>query len=437
MKGEAMQNTEKKEVTSTPRRRMMWIGFGAIVIVVVGAGLWFGTRHTAKPKAKQQATMSRMSDMSSMSSKPSPVNSDATDSTAADAGVHVDLGPDDLKKAQIQTAHVDIQETASTLRVPGVVNADEYKEVHVTPLVGGVIKQVPVVLGDHVRRGQPLAVVFSSELATAESEYLAMLAEYEAHNKRLERTQNLLKLGAASQQEEEEVVAGHAALEAKVRSSLERLKLLGASDRQIVALKRAEQIDANLSVPAPINGIVLTRTANLGLVTNMSQELFTVADLSTVWVMASINEKDFSTVHVGATAIVTAPAYPGRVWKGHVVYIRPQVDPSTRTAQARIEVANPGESLRLDMYMDVAFTTKGGAKGLAVPESAVQAIGEKQYVFLPAKDSEGSFTVRQVKLGPSSNGFYPVLDGLKLGDEVVKEGSFILKAEAIRQHPEL
>ncbi len=182
-----------------------------------------------------------------------------------------------------------------------------------------------------------------------------------------------------------------------MRSALERLKLLGASDRQIAGLKQAEQIDANLSVPAPINGIVLTRTANLGLVTNMSQELFTIADLSTVWVMASINEKDFSTVHVGTSAIVTAPAYPGRVWEGRVVYIQPQVDPGSRTAQARIEVANPDESLRLDMYMDVAFMSAAG-KGLTVPESAVQAIGERQYVFLPIKDSEGSFTVRQVKL---------------------------------------
>jgi membrane fusion protein, heavy metal efflux system len=105
-------------------------------------------------------------------------------------------------------------------------------------------------------------------------------------------------------------------------------------------------------------------------------------------------------------------------------------------ADARIEVANPGEALRLDMYMDVAFDSQGG-KGLAVPESAVQAIGDKQYVFLPVKDSEGSFAIRQVKLGPVSNGFLPVLDGLKLNDEVVTDGSFILKAEAVRQHPEL
>jgi RND family efflux transporter MFP subunit len=429
MKGEAMQNADKKETTFIPRRRIMWIALGTVA-VLAAAGLWFGMQRIVKPKARQRAPMSSMADM------PSSTGDDSPDSTAAATELQVELGPDDLKKAQLQTVHVDMGETASTLRVPGIVNPDEYHEVHVTPLVGGVIKQVPVVLGDHVRRGQPLAVIFSSDLADSETGYIAMLAELEADHKKLERTQNLLKLGAASQQEEEEVVASHAAHEAHVRAALEKLRLLGASDRQIAVLKQAEQIDANFSVPAPINGIVLTRTANLGLVTNMSQELFTVADLSTVWVMASINEKDFSTVHVGTTATVTAQAYPGHVWKGRVVYIQPQVDPNTRTAQARIEVANPGESLRFDMYMDVAFTAESG-KGLTVPEAAVQAIGEKQYVFLPVKDSDGSFAVRQVRLGPASNGYYPVLDGLKLNDEVVKEGSFILKAEAIRQHPEL
>jgi outer membrane protein, heavy metal efflux system len=144
-----------------------------------------------------------------------------------------------------------------------------------------------------------LNIIFSSDLADAETTYLAMSAALEADHKKLQRTGNLVKLGAASQQEEDDVTAEHAMHEAHVRAALEKLQLLGASDRQIAALTQAGQIDANFSVPAPISGIVLTRAANLGLVTNMSQELFTVADLSTVWVMASINEKDFSTIHVG------------------------------------------------------------------------------------------------------------------------------------------
>ena len=231
------------------------------------------------------------------------------------------------------------------------------------------------------------AVIFSNELAQAETQYLAYLAELDAEHKKLQRTQNLVRLGAASQQEEEEVTAAHAAHEAHVRAALERLKLLGAGERQIAALKEAEQIDSNVTVPAPIDGVVIARTANLGLVVNKAQDLFTVADLSTVWVMASLNEKDFASVQVGSAARITARAYVGRVWNGRVAYIDPQVDPNTRTAQARIEVANPRETLRIQMYVDVDFTLQA-AVGTAVPEAAVQSIGDRQFVFLPIKDNE-------------------------------------------------
>jgi RND family efflux transporter MFP subunit len=221
-----------------------------------------------------------------------------------------------------------------------------------------------------------------------------------------------------------------------VRAALEKLKLLGASDHQIAVLKQAEQINPYLVVPAPINGVVLTRNANLGLVVNAAQELFTVADLSTVWIMASVNEKDFAAVRVGSQANISAPAYSGRNWKGHVTYIQRQVDPTTRTAQARIEVLNPGETLRIEMYVDVEFTTPG-ASGPVVPEAAVQSIGERHFVFLPVKNNEGSFVLHEVRLGPAADGHYSVLEGLRLQDEVVTDGSFILKAESVRQHPEL
>src|ERR1700739_1128257 len=392
MKGEAMQSTETKEMTPAPRRRVMWIGLGAVTVLVIAFGLWFGTQQGSRPKPRERTAMSSMADMSA------PANEDSTDSTEANADVQGELGPDDLKKAQVQTVHVDVKKTSSTLRVPGIVNPDEYREVHVTSLVGGVIKQVPVVLGDHVKRGQPLAVVFSGELAEAETQYLSHLAELEADHKKLVRTQNLVKLGAASQQEEEDVEAMHAGHESYVRAAFEKLKLLGASDQQIASLKQAEQIDPTFVVPAPINGVVLTRAANLGLVVNTAQELFIVADLSTVWIMASINEKDFASVRVGAAPSVTAQAYPGRLWKGHVIYIQPQVDPTTRTAQARIEVANPREDLRIDMYTDVDFTS-AGAPAPVVPEAAVQSIGERRFVFLPVKDNDGSFAFLGVRLG--------------------------------------
>ena len=405
------------------------IALAALVAGLVVAGVWVVAKRSHNKTAPPDS-------MAAMGSMAMPPTSSPGAMPAVSTELQIDLAPDDLKKAQIRTVRVTNGATAATLRVPGIVKPNEYHEVHVTPLVGGVVKEVPVVLGDHVKRGQPLAIIFSSELAEAETQYVSYLAELDAEHKKLERTQHLVKLGAASQQEEEEVAATHAAHESHVRAALEKLKLLGASDHQIAALKQAEQINPNLVVPAPINGVVLTRNANLGLVANAAQELFTVADLSTVWIMASVNEKDFASVRVGSQANITAPSYPGRNWKGRVTYIQPLVDPTTRTTQARIEVANPGETLRIEMYVDVEFTAPS-ASGPVVPETAVQSIGERYFVFLPLKNNQGSFALREVRLGPAAEGHYSVLEGLRLQEEVVTDGSFILKAEAVRQHPEL
>src|SRR5260221_1069842 len=406
------------------------IALPALVLGFLVAGVWLFSKRSPKPAPAPPDSMASMGAMAM------PATSSPSEALATSTELQIDLAPDDLKKAQIRTARVANCVTSAKLRVPGIVKPNEYREVHVTPLVGGVVKDVPVVLGDHVKRGQPLAIIFSSELAEAETQYVSYLAELVAEHKKLERTQNLVKLGAASQKEEEDVAETHAAQDSHVRAALEKLKLLGAGDRQIAALKQAEQINPNLVVPAPIDGVVLTRTANLGLVVNAAQELFTVADLSTVWIMASVNEKDFASVRVGSQANISAPAYPARNWKGRVTYIQPQVDPATRTAQARIEVANPGAALRIEMYIDVEFTAPG-ASGPIVPEAAVQSIGERQFVFLPVKNNEGSFQLRAVRLGPAANGYYAVLEGVNTKEEVVTDGSFILKAEALRQHPEL
>src|SRR6266446_7939574 len=284
-------------------QRPLWrkrIALAALVAGLVVAGVWVVAKrsHNTEPTPPDS--------MAAMGSMAMPPTSSPGQASATSTELEIDLAPDDLKKAQIHTARVTNGVTAATLRVPGIVKANEYREVHVTPLVGGIVKEVPVVLGDHVKRGQPLAVIFSSELAEAETQYVSYVAELDTEHKKLERTQNLLRLGAASQQEVEEVAATHAAHESHVRAALEKLKLLGASDHQIAALKQAEQIDPNFVVPAPINGVVLTRNANLGLVATTAQELFTVADLSTVWVMASVNEKDFASVRVGSQGSITA-----------------------------------------------------------------------------------------------------------------------------------
>src|SRR5258708_13001127 len=121
MKGEAMQSTETKETTPAARRRVMWIGLGAFTVLAIAFGLWFGTQHGSRPKPRQRTALSSMADMST------PSNDDSTDSTTANADLQVELGPDDLKKAQVQTVHVDVRSTFRTLRFPAFLNPDEYR----------------------------------------------------------------------------------------------------------------------------------------------------------------------------------------------------------------------------------------------------------------------------------------------------------------------
>lgn len=411
-------------------KRSAILGLVGVLLILVVFGAWFAAHRSRASKIDAQASMSTMSGMSG----PSPATSPSTTGPAAEP--QIELAPDDLKKAQIRMAQAATGRVAASLRTPGIVKANEYNEVHVTPLVGGGGQAG----SSRARRPCTAGTTAGSYLQRGSSRSGNRLhlrsGRLRGGPQKLERTQTLLKLGAASQQEEEEVAAAHAGHKAHVQASREKLELLGATDHQIATLQQAKLVNANLVVPAPISGVVLTRTANLGLVASPALELFTVADLSKVWILASVNEKDFASVRVGSPANITAPGYAGRIWKGRVVYIQPQVDPATRTAQARIEVANLDERLRLDMYVDVDFATDL-SQGLVVPQSAVQAIGDKEFIFLPVEGSEGSFTIRQVRVSPAANGNSSVLSGLKVGDQVVTDGSFILKAEAVRQHPEL
>jgi len=162
------------------------------------------------------------------------------------------------------------------------------------------------------------------------------------------------------------------------------------------------------------------------------QDLFVVTDLSTVWVIGDLYESDFSRVRVGSAATVTLPSMPDRMLKGRVAYIDPRVDAATRTTKVRVEVPNRGSDLRLGMFVTMSIETGTTERITVVPRAAVQTIGDRSIVYVPAEGEEGKFVERTVKLGPPAGDFVPVLDGLKPGDKVVTDGSFYLRAEATR-----
>ena len=375
---------------------------------------------------------------------PSPSNQ-ATSGTQPQAGdITITLSPDKIESAQIKTEMATEQAGEAApdtggMRTTGVVQSNAYKETPVFPIAGGIIRQVNAELGDRVRRGQPLVVIFSTELAEAQGEYIKMLAELEEHHQHHRRATELVEIGAMSREELEQATSKYKAAGANVSTARQRLILLGMTSQQVDALRTPSQVQSLVSVPAPTSGTVLNRAVNAGEVIDKGKEIFRVADLSTVWVMGQVYEGDFAKVRIGTPAVISTPAYAGRNFTGKVSYIDPRVDPNTRTAQVRVEVANPGEALRLGMFVDVSFggtapAVTNSQPVVVIPREAVQAIGSKQVVFV-ATTQPGVFIQRDVSVGPEDKGFVPVYSGVKAGERVVTEGSFLLRAESLKLNP--
>lgn len=362
---------------------------------------------------------------------PAEVESAGPASSDAAPEIVVTLSQEAVDGAGITVAPVGTGQTRTDLRLSGVVEPNAYRQVTVTPLVSGRVTHIMVELGQRVSEGQTMARVFSPELVDAHARYVAASAELDAHDRALQRTRKLVEIGAASRQELERVHAEHSAQTAAVESARSRLELLGAPP---AALDRGATgtLAGSTHVPAPISGIVTERAANVGLNVDPSVKLFTVVDLSNVWVTAAVYEKDFARVRVGSPTVITTPAYPDLVLKGKVAYADPQVNAETRTAKVRVEVPNAGNALRLGMFVDVSVGGFGTTSALMIPRSAVQQVGGQEVVYLAHPTEPGKFTERAVRLERSSGAHVEVLSGLAPGDVIVTAGSFFVRAERER-----
>jgi Cu(I)/Ag(I) efflux system membrane fusion protein len=264
--------------------------------------------------------------------------------------------------------------------------------------------------GQFVKQGQPLFSIYSPELYATQNEYLLAL-----------RAREQMKL-----QSESDRVGTGAGVDL-VAAAEQRLGLWDIGPTQIAELKRARKPLRALIINSHVSGYVIAKTALQGLRVMPGDNLYDIVDLSTVWVQADIYEVNLPLVKLGQPATLTLPYQPGSVWRGHVVFISPTVDPATRTIKARLEFANPNDELKPDMYADVVI---GGARGtgLTIPESAVIATGERNIVFV-AK-GEGVFEPREVTLGVKALNLYEIKKGISEGEKVVTGANFLLDSES-------
>lgn len=269
----------------------------------------------------------------------------------------------------------------------------------------------------------------TTKLRTAEAELVEARA-------REQRAAQLLPISAEVRSASEEALNKLRSSEAELAATRQRLILFGMSAQRIDRLTAA-QITSELSVSAPTTGTVTSRTVNVGDVVEANKELMRVTDLSSVWVIAKVYERDIARLQPDEAATISVEALPDRVFRGQVAYIDPQLDEATRTAKVRIEVGNPGNVLKIGMYVRVSLSgLRSGERTLpVVPSSAIQTINGRQVVFV-ATDDPNTFELRSVRLGDESEGRVSVIEGLTQGEKVVMTGSFMLRAEWLKLNPD-
>ena len=331
------------------------------------------------------------------------------------------------------------------IQATGVVAPNETRVAHVRLLASGRVEQVHVRVGDRVEAGQPLLVYDNVEVGQLAGDYVAAsadveraAAEAEVAKRSVDRAAKLVDLGGLARGEYERRDAEHKRALAEVTSArasvanIERkLQRFGLDANELAELRKSPGDAASSSrttVRAPFRGVVTAADVAPGEAVSTERELFTVADLSTVWVIGDVYQKDIAVVRRGQQAQITSESYPGETFTGRITYVSDVLDPQTRTVKVRCEVPNGDGRLKLQMFVTIGLPTSTVRKDtLVVPAAAVQQIDDDTVVFVQTGDDR--FEKRVIEVGAGAGGWVPVLAGLKTGERVVTDGAFMLKSK--------
>src|SRR5271156_1715665 len=349
---------------------------------------------------------------------------DSADSSSAKSSDNAEL----FTIPQEQMAHVQvltIQTTMlpRTLRLTGAVAYNSFRTTPVITQVSGPVSRVVVVPGQKVQQGEPMLYVASPDYSQLRSNYLKTKDAYALAQKANARAQDLYQHHAIAEQNVEQAQSAEVQASGDLIAAQAALKVMGVSDPD--ALVKAPP-SFEVPVKAPIGGLVVEQDVSVGqFIQPGTTQCFMISDVSTVWVLVNIYQKDLPYVRVGDQVTIQTDAYP-ETFHGRIAYVAASLDPSTRTLQARIETNNPGEKLKKDMYV-VATVNAGTIRdALALPDAAVLRDTENQ-PFVYAASSANQFGRRSVTLGESLDGKTEITSGLKAGDQVVGNGSLFLQ----------
>lgn len=391
-------------------RRAFWIAvFSTVVMAIVAAALWWRLSHTGTAASQS---------MDGMAQTPAANTSDSGTGSAGEAQTgkmqEMPLAPIQLTPQRMQSigmvlGKVESKSVNSELRFYGNVQVNERRQAYVQTRFAGWIRKVYAdATGNFIGKGQPLFTIYSPDLVTTEQEYL--LAK---------KNQQALQSSSVSG-----VSGGADSLFAAARQRLEQWEV---PKSEIEKLDSTGKVISELTFNSPVSGYITQKNVLPNMYVQPETMLYTIADLSDVWVLAQVFQSDAGKIKPGDSAEVTVDAYPGRVFNGRVDYILPQLDMNTRTLPVRLVFPNPGLKLRPGMYVNVRAKLPMGRQ-LVIPASAAFHSGTKNLVFVYS--GEGSIEPREVELGPQVGDELVVTKGIKAQEQIVTSANFLIDSEA-------
>lgn len=325
--------------------------------------------------------------------------------------------------SHVQILKVEPATLTRTLRLTGAVAYNGFKTTPVITQVSGPVSRVVVVPGQRVHQGEPMLYVASPDYSQLRTNYLKARDGSALAEKAYARAKDLYEHKAIAEQALEQAESAEVQASGDLAAAQAALRVLGITDPE--ALAKAPP-SFEVPVKAPISGLVVEQDVAAGqLVQPGSTQCFVISDVSSVWVLVNVYQKDLPYVRVGDPVTIQTDAYP-ETFRGRIAYVAASLDPNTRTLQARIETANPGEKLKKDMYVAVTVSAGTIPNAIALPDAAVLRDGENQ-PFVYAGTSSGQFGRRSVTLGESLHGQTQITSGLKAGDQVIGDGSLFLQ----------
>jgi membrane fusion protein, heavy metal efflux system len=365
---------------------------------------------------------------------PAPAEENGTKHSAGVAHL-VRLPPDEVIRSGVTTEPVGRTAFRTYRTFPGVVRPNEHALANITTLVRGRVVEVHADLGQMVKPNQLLAVLQSGDLGLAQSAYLKARARRHVAEQAYQRAQYLYQEKVIGQAEAQRREGEMISVRAETQEAREGLRLLGMGDKEIATLERTQTIRSQVPIVAPFAGRVIARDLTKGEVVETTHKLFVVADLSTLWVVGSVSEKDISFMQRAAVVPnqpveVHVAAYPDEVFHGTVSYVGDVIDIATRTMAVRLILDNSDGHLKPEMFATVRVSSEQASDVLVISEAAIQHDRDRIFVFV--QKEPGVFEARTIKVGEKNGTFAEVLDGLQEGDVVVKEGAFTLKSELLK-----